>query len=290
MKKLEKLKKDYDEIEIPSELEGLVKDSIRQAKSAQKKPRRAKKWSLASAAAAAIFVGSINVSPAWAQSMSSIPGLGAIVEVFTVQKVAIDEETYQANLTTPAIEGLENSELQNSLNEKYIEENKVLLEQFEQEIAGMKEIGEGHLGIDTGYEVITDTEQLLSIARYEVEIGGSASMTMKYDTVDKENSVLITLPSLFKDDQYIDVISLYIADEMKRQMAVDEEISYFTSDDITSGFSAIKPDQKFYITPTNKLVIAFDEYEVAAGYMGVVTFEIPTNILKDLLVSDRYIN
>ncbi|MDJ0332276.1 RsiV family protein [Planococcus sp. S3-L1] len=289
MKKLEKLKKDYDEIEIPSELEGLVKDSIRQAKSAQKKPRRAKKWSLASAAAAALFVGSINVSPAWAQSMSSIPGLGAIVEVFTVQKVAIDEETYQANLTTPAIEGLENNELQNSLNEKYIEENKVLLEQFEQEVAGMKEIGEGHLGIDTGYEVITDTEQLLSIARYEVEIGGSSSMTMKYDTVDKENSVLITLPSLFKDDQYIDVISLYIAAEMKRQMAVDEEISYFTSDDITSEFSTIKPDQKFYITPTNKLVIAFDEYEVAAGYMGVVTFEIPTNIIDDLLVSDKYI-
>ena len=39
--------------------------------------------------------------------------------------------------------------LQASLNEKYLEENKALFEQFQQDVAEMKKAGDGHLGIDT---------------------------------------------------------------------------------------------------------------------------------------------
>ena len=289
MKKINKLKKDYDKIEIPSELEDIVKDSIRQAKATKKKRLFLKQWSIGAAAAAALFIGSINISPAMAQSMANIPVLGSIVEVFTVQKLALDENTYQADLATPAIDGLENEGLQTSLNEKYIEENKALFEQFKQEVAEMKKAGDGHLGIDTGYEVMTDTTQILSIARYEVNTVASSSTTMKYDTIDKRENILITLPSLFKDKQYIDAISSYIADEMKRQMTEDEEISYFLDDSFAADFEGIKSDQNFYITSNHKLVISFDKYEVAPGYMGVVTFEIPSDILDDLLISDTYI-
>lgn len=283
MKEIKKLKKDYETTEIPSELENVVKESIRQAKATQKKRPFLKQWSIGTAAAAALFIGSINMSPAMAQSMANIPGLGTIIEVFTVQNLAVDEKTYQADLATPAIDGLENEELQASLNDKYIAENKALFEQFEEEIAEMKKAGDGHLGIDTGYEVMTDTAQLLSIARYEVNTVASSSTTMKYDTIDKQENILITLPSLFKNEQYIETISSYIADEMKRQMAADEEVSYL-------DFETIKPNQNFYITANHKLIISFDEYEVSPGYMGVVTFEIPSDILEGLLVSDVYIN
>lgn len=290
MKKIDKLKKDYDAIEIPAELEDMVKSSIRQAKAVHKKRPIFKQWAVGVASAAALFIGSINMSPAMAQSMVNIPGLGVIVEVLTVQNLTVDEKTYQANLDTPAIDGLENEELQASLNDKYIEENKALFEQFEAEVAEMKKTGDGHLGLDTGYEVLTDTSQLLSIARYEVNTVGSSSTTMKYDTIDKQQNLVITLPSLFKDDKYIDVISSYIADEMKRQMSMDEGVSYFQADGFEMDFEEIKPDQNFYITADNKLVISFDDYEVAPGYMGIVTFEIPSDILENLLVSDTYIN
>lgn len=290
MKNLKRLKKEYEEIEIPSELEGLVKNAIKQVGSPQKNPVRIKRWGVSAAAAAALFICSINVSPALAQSMLDVPGLGAIVKVFTVEKMYVEEETYNAELTIPAIDGLGSGELESDLNEKYIAENKALLEKFTKEMAEMKKAGDGYLSVDSGYEVITDNNQLLSIARFEVNTAASASTTMRYDTIDKEYEVLITLPSLFKDDQYIDVISGYIAGEMKRQMAEDDGISYFTSDEITEGFKVINSDQNFYITPENKLVISFDEYEAAPGFMGVVTFEIPSNLLKDLLVSDRYIH
>lgn len=290
MKKMDKLKKDYNKIDIPPELEDVVRNSIHQAKAARNKRPLLKRWSIGAVAAASLFIGSINMSPAMAQSMVNIPILGAIVEVFTVQKLALDEKTYQADLSTPAINGLENEGLQASLNEKYIEENKARFEQFEEEVAEMKKAGDGHLGIDSGYEVMTDTARILSIARYEVNTAGSSSTTMQYDTIDKQENLLITLPSLFKDNQYIETISSYIAGEMKRQMVADKEISYFLDDSFTGDFEGIKPDQNFYITSNNKLVISFDKYEVAPGYMGVVSFEIPSDILSDLLVSEMYIN
>ena len=154
----------------------------------------------------------------------------------------------------------------------------------------MEKSGDGHLGVKTGYEMKTDTDQLLSIARYEVNTVGSSSTTMTYDTIDKQNSILITLPSLFKDDKYVDAISSYILDEMVQQMTTDEKIAYFLNSESQEGFKTIRPDQAFYITTDNKLVISFDKYEVSPGSMGVVTFEIPSEVLDGHLVSDTYIN
>lgn len=289
MKEFNKLKKNYEDIEIPSELDGIVKKSIQRGAMTKKKRSPLKRYSLSVAAAAALFIGSINASPALANSLVNIPVLGSIVQVFTVQTLTLEEETYQAKLETPAISGLESEGLQTGLNEKYIEENKELFTQFKKDIAGMKEVGKGHLGIDTGYEVKTDTEQLLSIARYEVTTAGSSSTTMQYDTLDKQNNVLITLPSLFKDDSYVEVISSYIKEQMKQQMLEDENKTYFKSEEEGFEFQAIQADQDFYITEDHKLVISFDKYEIAAGYMGVVTFEIPSDILSDVLVGNTYI-
>ena len=293
MKKLKSLKQDYENIEIPTELEKVVQSAIRQAKQKRQpeKRRRAPQWAIGAAAAAVLFVGSINVSPAFAQTIANVPFLGSIVEVITVQQIKVDQGTYQADLNTPALEGLNNPELQTALNEKYIAENKALYEQFEKDVADMEQwAGGGHLGVNSGYGVLTETDQLLSIARYEVNIVGSSSTVMKYDTVDKENGLLITLPSLFKDESYVPIISAYILNEMKEQMAKDDEKAYFLPDDeFTEGFEQIRPDQSFYITAQNKLVISFDKYEVAPGSMGVVTFEIPTDVIKDVLVSDLYI-
>lgn len=290
MSQMDKLKKDYENTEIPNELTEVVNTTIREAKLEQRKKRPVFRNSIIGvAASAAIFVGSINVSPAFANTMVNVPILGSIVQVLTVQQMKVDEGTYQADVATPGINGLEDENLQTALNDKYMAENKELFEQFEREIAELKKAGGGHLGVDAGFEVLTDNDRILSIMRYQVNTVGSSSTTMRYDTIDKVNNVLITLPSLFKNDSYIDAINAYIEGEMERQMAADEMISYFTENEFGEGFTTIRSDQNFYITDEQKLVISFDKYEVAPGYMGVVTFEIPTEIVEDLLVSDVYI-
>ena len=41
------------------------------------------------------------------------------------------------------------------------------------------------------------------------------------------------------------------------------------------GFTELSPDAKFYINGEGNVVIVFDEYEIAPGYMGFPEFEIP---------------
>ncbi|WP_313891965.1 DUF3298 domain-containing protein [Psychrobacillus sp.] len=291
MKKIQDAKKRYEDVEIPSELKGVVEQSILKAKQKSKKNGSFKQWGIGVAAAATLFVASVNVSPALAHSLATVPVLGSIVQVITIQEITFDEETYNANLKTPNVVGLENKELENMLNEKYTAENEVLYEQFQSEMKEMEEAGGGgHLGVDSHYEVITDTDDILSISRYEVNTVGSSSTTMRTDTIDKKNEILITLPSLFKNDGYVEAISTYIKEDMIKQMAADEDLVYWVGEEADfESFEAIRADQTFSITADHKLTISFDKYEVAPGYMGVLTFEIPTEVIAPYLTSDYYI-
>ncbi|MCH7323932.1 DUF3298 and DUF4163 domain-containing protein [Solibacillus sp. MA9] len=293
-KKLKELEKQYNEVPIPKELDFVVEKALKQG--TKKRKNRAPQWLLGSAAAAILFTASLNASPAMAQKLSEIPVVGSIVKVLTWTEYEVKEDTYDANIKVPSIENLENKDLANTLNEKYRSEGKALYDAFVSDVEYVKGQGGGHVGIDSGYEIKTDNDQILSIARYTVNTVGSSSTTMHYDTIDKQNEILITLPMLFKDDSYIKSISENIIEQMREQAASDPDKKYWViggglpDEEVIDGFTAIKADQQFYISDKGKLVISFDKYEVAAGYMGIVEFEIPTDVLKNDLVSSEYIH
>lgn len=77
--------------------------------------------------------------------------------------------------------------------------------------------GRGHLGVESGYDVKTDNDQNLAVGRYVVSTVNSYS-EYTYDTVDKKNELLITLPNLFKDDGYLNLINENLKEQMRRQM------------------------------------------------------------------------
>ena len=53
------------------------------------------------------------------------------------------------------------------------------------------------------------------------------------------------------------------------------------------NFKSIKEDQNFYLNEDGQIVICFDEYEVAPGYMGLVQFTIDNSVVSDILKTDR---
>ncbi|OPA75287.1 anti-sigma factor [Paenibacillus selenitireducens] len=289
-KNLEHLKNNYQEIPIPAELDFVVKKAIRKHRTKRTNLR----WIMGTAAAVIVFVSGVNSSPTFANAFSDIPVLNNIVKVITFREYKVDEDTYNADLKVPAVTNLENKKLEEMLNKQYLEENKQLYEDFKKDMEAMKQEGSGgHLGIDSGYEVKTDNEQILSIGRYVVNTVGSSSTTIKYDTIDKKNQVLITLPSLFKDDTYVTTISQIIKEQMNAQMKSDPDKFYWVEGapdmDSMETFTTIQKDQSFYINTEGKLVISFDKYVVAPGYMGVVEFVIPTEKIAADLVSSAYI-
>lgn len=296
-KNLQKLKKEYNEIPIPEELDFVVKKAFRDSGVYKTRTKTIYKKLGVTAASLAIATGiltvGVNSSPTFAYELSKIPVVNSIVKVLTFKEYKIDEDKYKADIKVPSIEGLENKTLEDSLNEKYISENKKLYEEFIADMEGMKEIDDGHLGIESGYVVKTDNENIFSIGRYVVNTVGSSSTTFEYDNIDKKNEILITLPSLFKDNKYIEIISENIKEQMREQMNLDSKKVYWIADESGNSnmdiFKEIDENQNFYINDKAQLVISFNKYEVAPGYMGIVEFTIPTDILSDVLVSNEYI-
>ncbi|SCZ76357.1 DUF3298 and DUF4163 domain-containing protein [Acidaminobacter hydrogenoformans] len=299
---IEKLRSTYESVPIPDELESLVSETLSQAmgvsrlQASQARRRKHRGFLVAAASLAAafvIFVAGINLSPAFAEKASTLPMVGRLVKVLLLREFSHQDDTYNANIQVPGIEGLDNQDLEDRLNAKYLSENKALYDAFMEDIAALKEAGGGHLGVDSGYQVMTDTENILSIGRYVVNTVGSSSTVFQYDTIDKVNEILITLPSLFTDERYIDLIS----EEIKRQMVAQHEADpqrFFWVEGIEQSanlplFDRIAAEQSFYISAEGELVISFDKYEVAPGYMGVVTFTIPTELLEEVLVSRAYL-
>lgn len=291
---IERLKKEYMDVPVPEELDFVIKKSLEEGRKIMKKEKHLKNTRAAAAvlvlSVSALTIG-VNSSEAFAKTMSDIPVVGSIVKVLNFRQFSLDEKGYNANIETPEIAGLENKELQNSLNEKYYSENKELYDQFMADMKSVEENGGGHMGVDSGYVVKTDTDQILSIGRYVVNTAASSSTVFTYDTIDKKNEILITLKSLFKEESYVDVISENIKKQMAERMAEDDSNMYWLNEEdaMTEVFDKISPEQSFYITADNKLVISFDKYEVAPGYMGVVEFEIPTETIQDILVGNEYI-
>ncbi|OME96733.1 MULTISPECIES: DUF3298 and DUF4163 domain-containing protein [Paenibacillus] len=284
---LEQLKQKYKNVPIPNELDFVVKKALKQKK---KKHANIMKSLAAVGVAAILFITGINTSPAFAKALTEVPVVGSLVKVLTFTEFKVDEETAKADIKVPAITNMENKTLEATLNNKYLEENKKLYNDFTAEMEELKKNGGGHVGVESGYEVKTDNDQILAIGRYVVNTVGSSSTTFKYDTIDKKNQLLITLPSLFKDDSYVSLISENVQEQMRQQMRSDRDKTYWVDGKVDfESFKSIAKDQSFYINNEGKLVISFDKYEVAPGYMGVVEFVIPTDVIADALVSNEYI-
>ncbi|WP_188456473.1 DUF3298 and DUF4163 domain-containing protein [Virgibacillus oceani] len=292
-KKLKKLKNEYKNTPIPEDLDKVVQQAIKQNKKKRLHPNS--KWFIGLAAAVIIFMVSINTSTAVAQSLSKIPVVGSIVEVLTVLEIHVNEDNFNVNVKVPQLNNLENKDLETSLNQKYLEENKELYQSFSEKMKEMKKTGNGHLSVDASYNVLTNDDVIFSIKRTVVETQASAYTTNKFDTVDKQKQIMLTLPILFKNDHYINAISEIIKEQMREQMKNDPGVIYWLSNagneelPAEELFNQIDANQNFYINDQHKLVIAFNEYEVAPGYMGAVEFVIPTEKIENLLVGNKYI-
>jgi len=286
--KLKKLQEQYNDIPIPDELEEMIENNVHR----QKKRKRKLPIFLTSAAAAAVlFTVGLNTNPAMAKNLADLPVIGPVIQVLTFTKYEVVKDKYTANIEVPHVSGA--SEEIEQLNATYVEEGKALYEQFKEEI---EEMEAGNMSLNSGYTIETDTDDLLSFGRYVEVTVASSSTVMQYTTIDKKAETVITLPSLFKDNSYIEIISRYIEEELRNRMIEKngEDELYFVGgtewfDESMGVFTSISPEQNFYITEAGKLVISFNEYEIAPGFMGLVTVEIPTEILQNVLISNQYI-
>lgn len=277
--RLKEWRRQYNDIPIPTELDDIIESALT-GHTQQKHMKKRWIWPTSIVAAASIFTATVNFSPQAAKAMSEVPILKQIIEVITIDKIHEEQESKSIDVEIPEISGLENHQLETHLNQAFLEKGKQLYQEYTD--------SNGHLAIQSDYSIVNENNQILSIELNTFKAEASGYEQKDYLTIDKELQTVITLPSLFTSEAYVEVISEEIKKQMKQNMANDENLIYWLDD--VESFTTINRDQPFFINEDNHLIISFDEYEVAPGYMGVVQFEIPTEIIDEILVSDRYIN
>ena len=151
---------------------------------------------------------------------------------------------------------------------------------------------EKYLSDDMGYqevlvtgEVLATTEDYFTLKIFCYQGAGSGYQWNYYYTIDLRTGERMQLKDLFVEGaDYITPISESIKQQMREQMAADDKVYFWLEDEMGElNFKGITPDTSFYLNAEGNVVIGFDEGQVAPMYMGAVEFEIPAEVLGDIM-------
>lgn len=279
---MEKWKKEYEEIQVPEMLKKRIEMSVYRAK--KDKRRQQKRFIRAIGSMAAVLAVALilpNTSQEVSAAMQQIPVLGNFFKVVTVREFQVEEDHYTADVKVPEVV----SETQDGSSEEAAQEarqsaeavnfdiQKVtdeLIRQFQEE---MESSEEGYQTLQIDSTVLTDNDRWFSLELVMFEASGSGYERHRHYTIDKTTGKQPALADIYGSD-YADKISEEIKTQMRSQMAEDENVIYWLDDPYMGdeNFSRIDENQDFYINADGHVVICFDEYEVAPGYMGCVEF------------------
>ncbi len=293
-------KRQYNEIPVPQEAADRVRAGIAEGKQALKeeskvKESRAKEKDRAGrggalrilrrggmTAAAAVFAIVVlsNADPSIANAMERIPVIGAVARVVTLRTYQNKTNQFEADISVPQVETGEKTAAANKSIQEYADE---LIASYESELKAAN--GEGNYTLKSTYRVVSDQEKYLSIRIDTVQVMASGAQYVKIFTIDKSTGEVVTLSELLANQPgMLERISEEIKRQMEQQMEADQNVQYFLNSDMPDeDFKGLKGDESYYFNDKGELVIAFDEYEVAPGYMGAVEFTIPQSVTGKLV-------
>ena len=274
----ENWRQQYEEIPVPDEAKRRLEEGIRMAKEEKRNVIRLRLIKRVGGTAAAAMVALTvlgNASPAVAQAMGRVPVIGAIAKAVTFRTYEDSRENAGAQVNIPQIEGEGQQPEANQAIEEYANR---LIQMYEEEIQAGGE--NGNYGLDSTYDVVFENQKYVSIRIRSTLTMASGTEFVKVFNVDKATGQVVELKDLLCGDEAVMAgISENIKAQMEAQMAADENVSYFLNSDTPEwDFKGIDGDESYYFNENGQLVIVFEEYEVAPGYMGAVEFVIPESV------------
>lgn len=288
---MQEWKEEYENIKVPEEMKERIEASVERARRQKLKERRktVRIWRGAAAVLAIVLILP-NTSSRVAAAMQQIPVLGELFKVVTIREYQVDEERYTADVKVPEVvpESTGNAEEEPSQAQKTAEEinfdiQKVtneLIEEFKRE---MEEFEDGYQDLYIDSEVLTDNDRWFSLDLILYQGAGSGYERHRHYTIDKTTGKRPALRD-FYGEEYVKRISDEVKEQMRSRMAEDENVIYWLDyEDVPEwNFEAIAEEQDFYVNAAGHVVVCFDEYEVAPGYMGCVEFELSDEGLMNI--------
>lgn len=283
---LKKFAKEED-FKVPESVSKVVDDTLASLPDNANCRRRRVVKQILSAAACLLLVFLVvlpNCSPAYAQALENIPVISSIIEVVTIRNYAYSDDNYTLDIDVPHITG-QNSDAENYINKDIDEMTKLLSDRFYRELEADE--GKGHGSVHVDYEVVTNTDKWFTLRLRVCEAYGSGNTYYKYYHIDKIKGCIVDLSDLAIDDSFYSKLKAEVQRQMKVEMSEDKNIEYWLEDD-PFGVFYLKPGENsnFYWNDDGDLVIVFNKYDAAPGFMGTPEFTVKKSVLGDSLVPE----
>jgi len=276
LKELDGAKKIYQSIKAPPRLAEVISTSCKD----YKKKKHWYKAALCTAATLCIlFVGLLNCSSVFAQSISTIPVLGNLARVFTFTQYSVEDSTRQISVKQPQVTNTGNAALEERINKEINAKVKGAIAQAEERTAADKKAFVETGGnpndfipaiVDVNYEVKCSNEKMLSFVLNTTQTQANAFTDQTFYNIDLKSGKELTLTDMLGKD-YKKLVDESVRRQIKERLAKDANLMYFEGNE---GFSGINSKQKFYVNKAGNVVVVFAKYEIAPGVMGIQEFEI----------------
>ena len=185
----------------------------------------------AAAAVVVVFAAAVNVSPAFAESVSQVPVIGTVAQVLTFRSYDTETEDMKISVDIPSVEmiaedmkGLETSvnEEIHSLCQQYADEAETRAMEYRQaflDTGGTAEEWAAHeLEIRVWYEVKAHKADYLSLAIMGTENWTTAYSETRYYNFDLKKGTLATLADVLGEN-YKQIADDAIRSQMEERKA-----------------------------------------------------------------------
>lgn len=293
MGRLEKMKERYDEIPIPEELDGRIRQEITKSRRLQAKKNRAgrrlktviRSMEAAAAAVCVLFTAALNTSPVFAEEEAQFPIIGGLAQVLTFRSYEMEKDDIAVSVEIPTIEMVEadtgitvegiNQEIVDRCSQ-YADEALMRAEEYRTaflETGGTpEEWAEHDIRITVGYEIKRQGSDYLSFVVRGAENWNSGCNESRYYNLDLGTGEMVTLEDMLGDN-YVELADRSIREQIAVRQRAGE--AFFSEEE--GGFAGISEDVRFYINENKRPVIVFEKYEIAPGSSGEIEFEIGGN-------------
>lgn len=216
-----------------------------------------------------IFTAGINISPVFAKNVYNIPVIGNLAKFVTFREYHFESVGTTTTVKYPHIDGIEDKEVEKKINtlidktiHQFLEDQKEYDEIYKDSPIGPK------VASDITYQIYFVDENMVSFCLENTQIIASSFIYKKFYTIDLKTGEVYSIKH-FLGDNFASIVKEQVYQQASTKMTQDDNYQYFMEDieNLT-----ITENQSFYINKKGQVVISFEKYQVAPGYMGTPEF------------------
>lgn len=292
MKDLKDAKNIYDHIVVPEELDARLRDTLETTSKQNSIVVKFARWAITTAAALFLcFTVGLNTSESFAMGMSELPVIGVVAKVLTIRSYETKNNNITTTVEVPEIQ-LESATEETTLaitdaNAKIQE----LVDNFTAEKHAQIEEAKTTFLESGGTEEEWQTRDIEVNVNYEVKHQNKTTLSLLIDgwiswfnfeefrsfyNIDLVTGKELTLIDLLGENAY-EYTEAEILKQIHKMIEKDSSLLFWginEPEDTGNEFIGVTESTPFYINADGNVVISYDKYDIAPGFMGIMEFEI----------------